>query len=250
VKSKKAIFPNIVTTLNILSGFMALAFASDGHYVISAYFIFLAAIFDLLDGIVARLLKTSSDYGVQLDSLSDTISFGAAPALLMYNVALQEYGLLGILISSLLLIFGILRLARFNTQIESLEVKSDFKGLPIPLSALTIASYILMFPKDGIPTEPLNLLVIPLIVILSLMMVSNVPYSAFPKLKMAAIKENPVMLLFILYSFAVLYFTRNYGLFIVFSTLIIFGILKYIYLKFTGDKEDEEVNFENNISEK
>jgi len=82
---------NLVTALNVFCGFISIVLASEAHYFLSAIFIIAAAIFDSLDGIVARLLKTSSKFGVELDSLSDVVSFGAAPAFLIYKAVMQEY---------------------------------------------------------------------------------------------------------------------------------------------------------------
>jgi len=231
VKNKRAVIPNTLTTLNIFSGFVSLIYAGEKEFILAAYFIGIAAIFDLLDGLFARLLGTSSEYGVQLDSLGDTISFGAAPAMLIYQAYLIKFGFGGIVISSFLLIFGALRLARFNIQVEDLSVKEDFKGLPIPLSALTIASFIFMFKPDGIPQEPYILLIIPLILLLSGLLVSTVPYNAMPKIHKSMFKESPLLIAFVALSIFILIYMGTKGIFYIFISLILFGILRYLILK-------------------
>ncbi len=231
VKNKRAVIPNTLTTLNIFSGFVSLIYAGEKEFILAAYFIGIAAIFDVLDGLFARLLGTSSEYGVQLDSLGDTISFGAAPAMLIYQAYLIKFGFGGIVISSLLLIFGALRLARFNIQVEDLSVKEDFKGLPIPLSALTIASFIFMFKPSGIPNDPYLILIIPLILLLSGLLVSTVPYNAMPKFHKSMFKDSPFLIAFVLMTIFILIYIGLKGIFFIFSSLILFGILRYLITK-------------------
>jgi len=236
VKNKRAVIPNTLTTLNIFSGFVSIIFAGEKEFILAAYFIGIAAIFDLLDGLFARLLGTSSEYGVQLDSLGDTISFGAAPAMLIYQAYLIKFGLWGVILSSFLLIFGALRLARFNIEVEDLSVKENFKGLPIPLSALTVASFIYMFQPSGIPQEPFTIIIIPIILLLSGLLVSNVPYNALPKIRKRMFNERPFLVLFVLLSiFILFYFGRN-GIFFIFLSIILFGIFRYIALSLFGVK--------------
>jgi len=141
INFSKAIIPNAFTAFNAVCGFLSIIYASQNEFRLAAMFIIAAAFFDLLDGIIARLLGTSSDFGVELDSLSDIISFGAAPAFLIYTGYLFQYDGLGIALSSLLLICGAFRLARFNVQVDDLKNKKDFKGLPIPISAVTYPDF-------------------------------------------------------------------------------------------------------------
>ena len=143
-----SIIPNLFTSMNMFCGFLSIINASQGKFIYSAWLIIIAAIFDGLDGIVARLTNSSSALGVELDSLSDVVSFGAAPAYLIYATELFKLNVFGVIISSLLMIAGGFRLARFNVQLVGFN-KEFFKGLPIPTSALTIATFILTFIPDG-----------------------------------------------------------------------------------------------------
>src|SRR3989337_3829126 len=132
-----SVIPNLFTAMNMFCGFLSIITASNGNYNYAAWLIIVAAIFDGLDGIVARLTKSSSELGVELDSLSDIVSFGCAPPFLMYSTYLYNFVHIGIILSSLPLIAGGFRLARFNVQLVGFE-KSFFIGLPIPTAALTI----------------------------------------------------------------------------------------------------------------
>src|SRR3990172_1200890 len=133
----RSIIPNLFTAMNMFAGFLSILNSSQGEYHYAAWLIIIAAIFDALDGAVARLTKSSSELGVELDSLSDIVSFGAAPAVLLYKSHLYSYDTVGILLAALLLLAGGFRLARFNVQLVGFE-KAFFKGLPIPIAALKI----------------------------------------------------------------------------------------------------------------
>src|SRR6266481_9112817 len=98
-------------------GFGAIIHTAQGDYILASWFIILAALFDAFDGVMARITKSSSDFGVEFDSLSDVVSFGAAPALLVYSLDLRTQQGFGMLISAMPMVFGALRLARFNSQI-------------------------------------------------------------------------------------------------------------------------------------
>ncbi|MCL4279250.1 MAG: CDP-diacylglycerol--serine O-phosphatidyltransferase, partial [Ignavibacteriaceae bacterium] len=132
-----SVIPNLFTAMNMFCGFLSIINASEGNYEYSAWLIFVAAVFDALDGLVARLTNSSSELGVELDSLSDVVSFGAAPSFLLYKTFFYSMNTWGILISALPLIAGGFRLARFNIQLVGFS-KSFFLGLPIPSAALTI----------------------------------------------------------------------------------------------------------------
>jgi CDP-diacylglycerol--serine O-phosphatidyltransferase len=138
------ILPNLFTTGNLLCGFWAIISVFQEKYFYSAVAILTASVFDILDGKVARLSGATSKFGVQYDSLADLISFGITPAVLAYSWALRPYGRFGWLAAFLFVVCGALRLARFNIQSASGEVKY-FKGLPIPAAASMIALTILLY---------------------------------------------------------------------------------------------------------
>ena len=128
----RSIIPNLFTAMNMFAGFFSILNSSQGEYLYAAWLIIIAAIFDALDGAVARLTKSSSELGVELDSLSDIVSFGAAPAILLYKSHLYTYNTAGVLIAALLLLAGGFRLARFNVQLVGLK-KVSLKVFQFPL---------------------------------------------------------------------------------------------------------------------
>lgn len=229
----RAVVPSLFTVLNMFCGFNSILYASKGWYVGAAWLIFLAAAFDALDGIMARLTKSSSEFGVQIDSLSDVISFGAAPAFLVYQLHLYTLGTLGILVSSLPLIFGGLRLARFNTQLVGFD-KEFFVGLPIPASALTIAAYVLKYGKENALSglyelDPTAARLVPwLCVGLSLLMVSKVKYDTLPRISRRAIRREPWKFIFAVLAAIVIVVSGGDALLPLFGLFIVLGIVRYI----------------------
>lgn len=222
-----SVIPNLFTAMNMFCGFLSIISASQENYNYAAWLIFIAAIFDALDGMVARLTNSSSELGVELDSLSDIVSFGAAPSFLLYKTYFYSMDTLGIIISALPLIAGGFRLARFNVQLVGFS-KSFFLGLPIPSSALTIASFILAFYNDGFQ-KPLADFLLPMVLVLSFLMVSNIRYETFPKFSFQSIKEKPFHFVFLLFSAAIVFYMYKKGLFLVFVFMILIGILRHIY---------------------
>lgn len=174
------ILPNLFTTLNIFCGFYAVIAAVNGAINAAAIAILVAAIFDALDGKIARMTHTTSRFGVEYDSLADLISFGLAPGLMIYLWALKPLGRLGWLAAFLFMVCGALRLARFNTQVDS--VKSDyFVGLPIPAAAGMLAATVLLHHRLGIGSSANKILILMLIYILSFLMVSSIKFYSFKK---------------------------------------------------------------------
>lgn len=240
----KAFFPNSFTALNALCGFLSIVQSSLGDFDWAFYFIIFGSLFDLFDGMIARMVKTSSSFGVQLDSLSDVITFGLAPSFLIYQAHFYEFGWGGALISGIFVVFGALRLARFNTQVTDYSLKTDFRGLPIPIAALTLTSYVWNFNRNGEFIEPYNYFVIPLIILLSLLMVSTVKYNALPKFTFGSLKEKPVFITYLVLSVAATIYSKGSLLFYVFFVLVLFGIFRWFFYTFSNSKEDS-----NNIIE-
>ncbi|MCM2334256.1 MAG: CDP-diacylglycerol--serine O-phosphatidyltransferase [Anaeromyxobacteraceae bacterium] len=189
INLRKAMFvlPNLFTVSSIFLGFYALVLCSGDATPVQLYqaalAIFFAMFFDAFDGRVARMTKTQSDFGVQLDSLADVISFGAAPALLVYKWALAPFGFLGLFVSFAFAACGALRLARFNVLAARGDKGSSlfFVGLPIPLAAGTIVAIVIAhFKQFGQATSAADQLPVMLVVILlSFLMVSTVRYRTF-----------------------------------------------------------------------
>lgn len=232
----KSFVANTVTSLNIFSGFISLVYASQNDFKTASIFIIIAAIFDTLDGIVARLLDTSSQFGVELDSLSDVVSFGAAPSFLVYKAYAYQFGLWGILGSSLILIFGALRLARFNINVGDIKRKGDFTGLPIPLSAITITLLVFSFHEGNTIAEPYNFIVLPLVILLSILMVSKIRYNSLPKFKNKKLKLKIFFFVILVVALILVIVTNGQILFYIFLSIVLFGILRWIYELVFGKK--------------
>jgi CDP-diacylglycerol---serine O-phosphatidyltransferase len=176
------ILPNLVTSGGLFCGFFSVVATIRENYLLAAIAILVALVFDALDGRVARLTKTSSQFGVEYDSLSDVIAFGVAPGVLAYRWALEPWGAWGWLAASLYVICGALRLARFNVQVNLVSKKS-FVGLPIPAAAAVVATTILMYfflGGEGATNKHITLLL--LVYVLAGLMVSSIPYYSFKEI--------------------------------------------------------------------
>ncbi len=236
----RAVVPSLFTVLNMFSGFMCIVHASRGEFQTAAWFIFLAAGFDAFDGIMARITKSSSAFGVQIDSLSDVVSFGAAPSFLVYQIHLHQLGGLGIFLSSLLMVFGGLRLARFNIQLVGFE-KDHFVGLPIPVSALTLASFVMNFAAPDTGLSPGAGAVLPwMVVALGLLMVSRIRYDTLPRISRKAIRREPWKFAFALLSVVVVVLTSGNAIFLLFVLFISLGIIRtaFSWLRRFGKRHD------------
>ncbi len=196
--------PNFITSLNLVSGFIAIIFAANGNLATASWFILAAMIFDFLDGFSARLLKAYSDIGKELDSLADVVSFGVAPALIIYNllnkslsiiVYPQSYTdfallILVMLIPAIMPVCGAIRLAIFN--LDSSQA-TTFRGLPIPANALAVISLVIAahYSHSTVLTSligsPIFLAIVT--IILSLLMVSRIPLLSL-KVKNLKLKGN------------------------------------------------------------
>ncbi len=209
MKVTRAVVPSLFTVLNMFCGFMSIINSSEGSFHAAAWFIVLAAGFDALDGVMARLTKSTSDFGVEIDSLSDVVSFGAAPSFLVYMLSLHQLEGAGIFLSSLLMIFGGLRLARFNVNLVGHD-KEFFVGLPIPVSAITVVLFVLSYysPSSGLHEEAAAWLPW-MTVILALLMVSKIKYETLPQISRRAVRENPVRFLFATAAVLVIAVTRG-----------------------------------------
>ena len=224
-----SVIPNLFTAMNMFCGFLSIINASEEKYFYAALLIIIAAGFDALDGVMARLTHSSSELGVELDSLSDLVSFGAAPSFLIFKTQLINYNSIGVIISSLIMIAGGFRLARFNVQLVGFD-KAYFKGLPIPSAAITVAAFVLEYYKDGIGfSAPYSSFTIPMIFALSFLMVSTIKYDTLPKFTMKGIKEKPVHFGFVLICVILLIVTSGKALFYIFVFIILFGIFRHLF---------------------
>ncbi len=192
------ILPNLFTAASLFCGFYAIIHAfmivmrGGTDFGRCAFAIILAAIFDGMDGRVARRTKTESRFGMEFDSLSDLVSFGVAPAFILYAWALREFDRIGWLACFLYLACGALRLARFNVQAKNVESRF-FQGLPIPMAALMMVGSVLIWDGETATHKPHFLL---LTYLLALLMVSNIRYRSFKSLNLTRRHSFSYLVLF------------------------------------------------------
>lgn len=254
MKFTRAIVPSLFTVLNMFCGFLSIVEASKGQFISASWFIILAAAFDSLDGIMARITKSSSEFGVQIDSLSDVISFGAAPAFLVYQLYLNQLGSLGILLSSLLMIFAGLRLARFNTQLVGYD-KDHFVGLPTPMSALTVSAFVLNSWSLAGGLNPASAMLLPWIPVgLAILMVSKIKYDTLPKISKRSVMKEPWKFVFLILAVVVVFVTGGSAILPLLLLFIALGIVRYIgstikHLMYHEAKIEQEESAEHSKAE-
>lgn len=174
------VLPNLFTSMNIFCGFYGIVSAIHGQYEKAAISILVAMIFDIMDGKVARATNTTSQFGIEYDSLADLISFGLAPGLVIYLWALEPMGRLGWLAAFLYMICGALRLARFNAMADE-NPSPHFSGLPIPAGAAVAATTLLLCERTHVSLVEWPVVPMIMLYVLSFLMVSTVKYNSFKK---------------------------------------------------------------------
>jgi CDP-diacylglycerol--serine O-phosphatidyltransferase len=211
------ILPNLFTASSIFVGVISIVEASKEHFILASWLVLLALVFDGLDGRVARMTNTTSQFGVEFDSLADIISFGIAPAMLLYFFVGHTYGRFGILVSALYVIFGAIRLARFNISTAKTD-PNVFIGLPIPTAAVFVSMWVLLFHKYTLEAYSITLLFLALGV--AVLMVSNFRYPSFKKIQLDKPMVFKTMILLVLVaSLLYLYSAEGFALIILAYTL-------------------------------
>ena len=211
-KRTRVILPNIFTLVGVCIGLSSIKFAFDGRFEISIFAIIIAAIIDGLDGRIARLIKGASKVGKELDSLTDVISFGVAPAFIMYFWKLNELGRVGWLICLIYVVCVALRLARFNVTSEAEPSWRDnfFEGIPSPAGGvLVLIPLVYSFSELNIFRLNYNLVVPIFFIIISVLLISKIPTYSLKKI--AVPRRMTIFLLFgiVLYFGFLLIYTLN-----------------------------------------
>src|SRR3989475_2064777 len=215
------LLPNIFTTVALIAGFYAIVQAMDHHFDDAAKAIFVAMILDTLDGRVARLTHTQSAFGAEYDSLSDMVSFGAAPALVVYEWALRGMGKLGWIAAFVYCAGAALRLARFNTMLEVAD-KRYFQGLPSPAAAALVAGFVWIVDDYAIDPESIRRWAWVVTVFAGLTMVSNLKYYSFKTINLR--RSVPFVVIFlIVISFVLVSYQPPIVLFGVFAAYALAG---------------------------
>jgi CDP-diacylglycerol--serine O-phosphatidyltransferase len=244
------VLPSLLTLGNLLGGFYAIVCVYNGEYVQAAIAVLVSGVLDALDGAVARLTGSATEFGVQLDSLADLVSFGVAPGLLAYAWALLPFNRLGWLACFLFVGCGALRLARFNIQVRKVD-KRYFVGLPIPAAAAFVASFVLfmkdsssivVFHREILSPSVTSVLVAVAIYCLSFLMVSRVRYLSPKGIDFR--KRRPFALLLVLILCILLVASQPSLLIFGFCFLyVLSGMFRYIPLpgKHPAKKKEEEL---------
>ncbi|UZJ40409.1 CDP-diacylglycerol--serine O-phosphatidyltransferase [Prosthecochloris sp. SCSIO W1101] len=229
----RSFVPSVLTVMNMVCGYVAIVMSGSDRFVVAGWVIVLAALFDVADGFVARMTDTSSRFGIELDSLSDLVSFGVAPAYLVYKFGLEDIGAVkGVILSSMLVVGSGLRLARFNADVPGYR-KDFFSGLPTPAQALTVASFVLWMDAESFLSgyqlqNALSLLT----VVLAFLMVSRVNYDAFPEPTLETVREKPLQAFFYLTVFFCVLIYQAKALFLAMLLYILLGVLRSLSLFF------------------
>ncbi len=228
--------PNMITSGNLLCGMLSLILTVRGHYLPAAWMIPCAVFFDFIDGNVARAMGVSSNFGIEIDSLGDVVSFGVAPAILLYSVSLKSlYGVTGAIIAAFFALCGALRLARFNL----LHVTGPFQGLPIPAGGVFLVSLVMGGIYEFIPTWILGILT----VADGCLMISSVPYGNLKTIRRGFLNKTKFYSLMI-FGLAVLATARENGFFVLASIYLASGLLRIDWGKWLSlpDREEQKEN--------
>ena len=222
------LLPNTLTLCSMLLGFYSILSTLKGNYVYAAWAILFATIFDGLDGWVARLTNSTTKFGIELDSLSDLVSFGVAPAVMMYKWALAPFGRIGWAAAFWFMACGALRLARYNVQMGSTESKS-FTGMPIPGAATIIASLVLFYHEMSDIPPGKNILILGLTVMLAFLMVSTLKYHGAKEIDFRQRKPFWILVAFVL-GLTIIVMHPPISLFLFAMIYLLGGIIENIYL--------------------
>jgi CDP-diacylglycerol--serine O-phosphatidyltransferase len=236
------VLPSLLTAGNMSFGFISMLNSINYNFTIAAWCLIGAIILDATDGRVARLTRTTSNFGIEFDSLADLISFGIAPSVMMYQLMLQSLGKPGIAIALFFVLAGALRLARYNVKANEGQFTSEFAGLPIPAAAGILASFVLsyeLFVNGGpltVKTIPVIMermpmffkLIPPTMIIISLLMVSTIPYAGFKKFKFSRPKSLQLLVFLTASILLIVAYPQN-TIFAIFLLYIASGLMVYVW---------------------
>ena len=225
MSSYRGIFPGTFTMGNVVCGFLAILSAFEGNITTACWFIILAGFLDALDGKIARLSGGVSQFGIELDSLADFLSFGVAPAFLVYSVKLNSLGKWGWVIPIVYIMAAAYRLARFNLLADS-EEKKDFLGLPVPAAALTLVAFII-FCYEVWGGLRYGEVLVSMIILFAFLMISQVRYDSLPDRFDSTASRLKLMALII--AGILVIFQPRLLLFPVLVAYILFGMVREIY---------------------
>jgi CDP-diacylglycerol---serine O-phosphatidyltransferase len=229
------VLPNTLTLCGMFMGFYSILASLKGLYVDASWAIIIAMVFDGLDGWVARLTHSTTRFGIELDSLSDLVAFGVAPAVMLFKWNLASYGRIGWSAAFLFMACGALRLARYNVQMGSAESKS-FTGMPIPGAATIVATMVIFYYEiwETVPSK--NIYVLLLTFILAVLMVSTLRFHGAKEIDFS--KRKPFWILVaIVVAFAIIVMHPPIALFIFAMIYLFEGLIENIFLFYRRRKQ-------------
>ena len=228
------VLPNTLTLCSMLLGFYSILSSLQGNYEHAAGAILFATIFDGLDGWVARLTHSTTRFGIELDSLSDLVAFGVAPAVMIYKWSISPFGRIGTAVAFFFAACGALRLARYNVQMGSTESKA-FTGMPIPGAASVLASLVIFYYEfwDGVPEK--NIFVLLLTTCLALLMVSTLKFHALKEIDFSKRKPFWILVAFVLFI-AIMIIHPAIALFVFAMIYLAEGLLENLYVYYRKRK--------------
>jgi CDP-diacylglycerol--serine O-phosphatidyltransferase len=227
--------PNFFTAGSLVCALVAMNLIANEEFIKAVYLITLSILFDGLDGRMARLLNAMSKIGAQADSLADFVAFGVVPGFLAWQVALKDFGAVGFVVFMVYVLCGGFRLARFNVMSANAAKKEDFTGLPIPAAAATVASFVL-FNEVILKDYSGNLILLLIMVLVSWLMVSKIPYIAVNKPQ----RKKRVTTMIVVFAAAIIIFSVNHfvWVYIICAWLyILFGLYNQSRILITKGQE-------------
>ena len=233
---KKGVYllPTSLTLCSMFFGFYSILASLKGNYIHAAWAIMFATVFDGLDGWVARLTHSTTKFGIELDSLSDLVAFGVAPAVMLYKWGLLAFGRIGWAAAFLFMVCGALRLARYNIQMGSTEFKA-FTGMPIPGAAGVVAALVIFYHEMWEITPDKNYFILLFTVFLSVLMVSTLRFHGAKELNLGRRKPFSILVaIVIVFAFIVVH--PQIALFLFAMLYLIGGIIENIVLFYRKKK--------------
>ncbi len=235
-KKPKHLIPNILTLFNMFIGFLAIGLIINGEPVKAGVFVLFSGMFDIFDGKIARLLGIESKFGIEFDSMADTVSFCVVPSVLVYTLYVEGlHPFLGGIMAFIPLMFGSIRLAKFNIQQEFGNKKSYTEGLTTPISTITLFSYLFfndhIYGNYGDPRTALMLTAL-----LGYLMISPIHFAKFPLLSFKSGRSNSLLLIVFILSF--LGMVTLQGLFLLPLTLVFISWNTIHWLIFVNKKNN------------
>ena len=234
------ILPSLFTTASLFAGFYAIVQAMNGSFEYAPLAIFIAMILDALDGRIARMTHTESDFGAEYDSLVDMVSFGLAPALIMYEWALSGMGKLGWLAAFIYTAAAGLRLARFNTQVDVAD-KRFFRGLPSPAAAAVVVGLVWVLHANGVPGREISIAALIVTVMAGVLMVSNIRYRSFKDVNLRG-RVSFMTILALPLVFVLLFQDPPQVLFLTFLVYALSGPMAFLFRRARPEDKDQPEN--------